>query len=90
MSLVLAAFSSYMALLNRIERTLRPLDLTIARYEIPMAVAPVGALQVNTIGAQLQVHVSSVSSAVNRLESSRLAQRHRHKSDGRIVMVKAT
>ena len=57
--------------LARIDAVLRPLDLTFARYEVLMLLlfSRNGSLPLNKIGARLQVHPTSVTNAVDRLEA---------------------
>ena len=74
--------------LGRIEAVLRPLDLTFARYEVLMLLAfsRRGSLPLNKIGARLQVHPTSVTNAVDRLEEQDLIKRVPHSSDRRTTL----
>ena len=58
-------------LLERIEAVLRPLDLTFARYEVLrlLPFSSAGAMSMTRMGSLLQVHPTSVTSAVDRLEA---------------------
>ncbi len=73
----------------RVDDVLRPLDLTFARYELLMLLhfSGTGALPVNKASARLQVHPTSVTNAVDRLEGAGLVVRRPHPSDGRAVLV---
>lgn len=74
--------------LARIDAVLRPLDLTFARYEVLMLLlfSRRGALPLNKIGARLQVHPTSVTNAVDRLEEQDLIKRVPHSSDRRTTL----
>jgi DNA-binding MarR family transcriptional regulator len=78
--------------LARVERELRPLGLTFARYELLMLLSFTrqGALSMNRAGALLQVHPASVTNAATRLESAELVLRRPHPKDGRAVLVEIT
>ena len=56
-------------LMEKIESVLRPLDLTFARYEILRLLSFVqsGSMPMTRLGSLLQVHPTSVTSAVERL-----------------------
>ncbi|MGH9107666.1 MAG: MarR family winged helix-turn-helix transcriptional regulator [Acidimicrobiales bacterium] len=74
--------------LSRIEAVLRPLELTFARYEVLMLLvfSRRGSLPLNKIGARLQVHPTSVTNAVDRLEQQGLLKRVPHASDRRTTL----
>jgi DNA-binding MarR family transcriptional regulator len=74
--------------LGRIDAVLRPLELTFARYEVLMLLlfSRRGALPLNKIGARLQVHPTSVTNAVDRLEEQDLIKRVPHSSDRRTTL----
>jgi DNA-binding MarR family transcriptional regulator len=74
--------------LARIDSVLRPLELTFARYEVLMLLlfSRRGALPLNKIGARLQVHPTSVTNAVDRLEEQGLIKRVPHSSDRRTTL----
>ena len=76
----------YMA---RIDAILRPLDLTFARFELLtlLTFTSRGALPMNKIGMRLQVHPTSVTSSVDRLESQGLVRRRAHETDRRTTLV---
>jgi len=76
----------------RIDEVLRPLDLTFARYELLMLLSFTreGALPLNVIGARLQVHPASVTSAVDRLESQGFVERQAHPTDRRTKLAVLT
>jgi DNA-binding MarR family transcriptional regulator len=78
--------------LARVDEVLRPLGLTFARYELLMLLhfSRAGALPVTKASARLQVHPTSVTNAVDRLEAAGLVQRSPHPTDGRAVLVGIT
>lgn len=76
----------------RVDQVLRPLGLTFARYELLMLLhfSRSGALPVTKASLRLQVHPTSVTSAVDRLEAAGLVVRRAHPTDGRAVLVQLT
>jgi DNA-binding MarR family transcriptional regulator len=78
--------------LARIDRILRPFELTFARYEVLMILSfsRIGSLPLNKIGARLQVHPTSVTNAVDRLEEQGLLRRLAHPTDGRTTLAEIT
>ena len=78
--------------LARIDAVLRPLDLTFARYEVLMLLvfSRAGALPLNKMGARLQVHPTSITNAVDRLEGQGLLRRVPHPTDGRTTLAEIT
>lgn len=79
-------------LMERIDAVLRPLDLTFARYEVLMLLSfsSAGAMPMTRIGSLLQVHPTSVTSAVDRLEKQGFVERRRDDSDRRLVLAGIT
>jgi len=92
MGVVTSVMRVHQLLLAEVERVLRPLQLTFARYEVLMLLhfSRAGQLPVGKIGARLQVHPASVTNAVDRLESDGLVERSPHPEDGRSVMATIT
>jgi DNA-binding MarR family transcriptional regulator len=88
MGVVTSVMRVHQLLLAEVERVLRPLQLTFARYEVLMLLhfSRSGQLPVGKIGARLQVHPASVTNAVDRLETDGLVTRAPHPTDGRSVM----
>lgn len=79
-------------MLQRIDAVLRPLDLTFARYEILtlLSFTKHGSLPMTRMGTLLQVHPTSVTSAVDRLEAQGFVERLPHPSDRRAVLASIT
>ena len=73
---------------SEVERVLKPLDLTFARYEVLMLLdfSSSGRLPLGKIGERLQVHPASVTNAVDRLESDGLVTRSPNPQDGRSTL----
>lgn len=83
---------AHQILLQRIDGVLRPLDLTFARYEVLtlLSFTRRGSLPMTRMGALLQVHPTSVTSAVDRLESQGFVERVPHPTDRRAVLASIT
>lgn len=92
MATVLELIRVHRILADRIDRSLRPVALTFARYEILMMLSFTrrGGLSVGSLGRLLQVHTTSVTSSVDRLEKDGLVERLRADPDRRLVMVRIT
>lgn len=75
--------------LARVEAVLRPYGVTFARYEVLMLLyfSRAGALPLAKIGNRLQVHPTSVTNAVDRLETAGLVRRKPHPTDRRATLV---
>jgi len=78
--------------LIELDELLRPLGLTFARYEVLvlLSFSRRGALPLGKIGQRLQVHATSVTPLVKRLEAAGLIQRTPHPEDGRAVLASIT
>jgi DNA-binding MarR family transcriptional regulator len=78
--------------LAQLDELLRPLGLTFARYEVLvlLSFSRRGALPLGKIGERLQVHATSVTPLVKRLEAAELLERSRHPEDGRAVLAAIT
>lgn len=85
MSLVVELCRAQQLLTARIDSVLKPFGLTFARYEILMLLSFTGsgAMQIVRMGDVLQVHATSVTSSVNRLERDGHVLRRPHPTDGR-------
>lgn len=92
MAMVTAITRVQQILQGRIDDVLRPLDLTFARYELLMLLrfSRDGRLPLSVIGARLQVHPASVTSAVDRLEAQRFVERQAHPTDRRAKLATIT
>ncbi|MFT4083523.1 MAG: MarR family transcriptional regulator [Nocardioides sp.] len=92
MAMVTSVVRVHQLFMERIDAVLRPLDLTFARYEILrlLSFARTGALPMAQLGSRLQVHPTSVTSAVDRLERQGYVDRSRGERDRRVVLATIT
>ena len=92
----MAAITSIMRVqqlvLARVEAVLKPFDLSFARYEVLrlLAFTRTGSMPLGSAASRLQLHPTSVSSTVARLERAGLVVRTAHPTDGRAVMLTIT
>jgi DNA-binding MarR family transcriptional regulator len=79
-------------LLGRLDELLKPHGLTFARYEalVLLTFSRAGALPLGKMGQRLQVHATSVTSIIDRLERSGFVVRRRHPEDRRTVLAELT
>lgn len=92
MALVTSLVRAQQILMVRVERALRPLDLSFARYEVLMVLhfSRTGSLPLGKIGARLQVQPGAVTNVVDRLESDGLVVRGAHPTDKRVTLASLT
>jgi len=92
MAAITAIMRTQQILLARIEGALKPFGLTFARYELLalLSFARSGALPMNKASALLQVHPTSVTNAVDRLQTAGLVVRSPHPTDGRTTLIELT
>ena len=92
MEAVTSVMRAHQVMLGRIDEQLRDLDLTFARYEVLMLLhfSSRGCLPLKVIGSRLQVHPTSVTSAVDRLEAQGLVRRDPHPTDRRTKLAVLT
>jgi DNA-binding MarR family transcriptional regulator len=78
--------------LARLDGILKPYGLTFARYEalVLLTFSSRGSLPLGKMGERLQVHPTSVTSIIDRLEAAGLVARQRHPDDGRAVLAEIT
>ncbi|KRF30680.1 MarR family winged helix-turn-helix transcriptional regulator [Nocardioides sp. Soil805] len=78
--------------IGRLDALLKPHGLTFARYEalVLLTFSSRGSLPLGKIGERLQVHPTSVTSIVRRLEASGFVVRRASPSDGRAVLAEIT
>lgn len=89
MAAVTSLMRAHQIVLARVESVLRQHDVTFARYEVLMLLyfSRAGSLPMTKIGKRLQVHPTSVTNAVDRLESAGLVRRTAHPTDRRTTLV---
>ena len=78
--------------LQRLDTILRPHGLTFARYEslVLLTFSSRGSLPLGKMGERLQVHPTSVTSIVRRLEGDGHLVRQQHPVDRRAVLAEVT
>ena len=78
--------------LNELDETLREHGLTFARYEalVLLTFSRRGSLPLGKMGERLQVHPTSVTSIIRRLEAASLVTRVNHPTDRRTVLAEIT
>lgn len=76
----------------RVDEVLKPFDLTFARYELLMLLhfSSRGSMPLKKAAERLQVHPTSITNAVDRLEAAGLASRSPHPTDGRATLIAVT
>ncbi|MFB6870386.1 MarR family winged helix-turn-helix transcriptional regulator [Agromyces sp. NPDC056389] len=79
-------------MLSRVEASLRPFALSFARYELLalLSFTKDGRLPMSSAIRRLQVHPTSVTNTVQRLERDGLVGRSPHPDDGRATMLNLT
>jgi DNA-binding MarR family transcriptional regulator len=92
MATVTSIIRAQQVLLQRVEEHLVVFGLSFARFELLrlLAFTRHGELPLGKLGARLQVHPTSITSAVNRLETQSLVERHPHPTDGRTTLAVIT
>lgn len=89
MTAVTSIMRAHQLMLARVEATLRPFGLTFARYELLtlLSFTRGGRMPMASASARLQVHPTSVTNTVDRLEASGLVRREPHPEDGRATLI---
>lgn len=89
MTAVTSIMRAHQLMLARVDETLRPFGLSFARYELLtlLSFTRDGRMPMASATARLQVHPTSVTNTVDRLEASSLVRREPHPEDGRSVLV---
>ena len=79
-------------LIGRLDALLKPYGLTFARYEalVLLTFSSRGSLPLGKMGGRLQVHPTSVTSIVRKLEADGHITRRPHPDDGRAVLAEIT
>ena len=92
MAMVTSVVRVQQLLQQRIDAVLRPLDLTFARYEVLqlLSFSRAGAMAMTRLGSLLQVHPTSVTNAVDRLERQGFVRRERRADDRRVILASLT
>lgn len=92
MAAVTSVMRAHQLMLARVESVLRPHNLTFSRYEVLMLLTFThrGELPMSKASTRLQVHPTSITNAVDRLESAGLVERVPHPEDRRTTLVRIT
>jgi DNA-binding MarR family transcriptional regulator len=92
MAVVTSIMRAQQLMLGHVQAILKPLDLSFARFEMLrlLTFARDGAMPMTSASARLQVHPTSVTSTVDRLERDGMVERVAHPSDGRATLVRVT
>jgi DNA-binding MarR family transcriptional regulator len=79
-------------LLSAVDGALRPHGLTFARYEalVLLTFSRKGQLPMRVMGERLQLHPTSVTNIVDRLQADGLVRRVPHPTDRRATLVEIT
>jgi DNA-binding MarR family transcriptional regulator len=85
MRAVTSIMRAHQILLANLDAILRPYGITFSRYEalVLLSYAHSGALPLSRLGERLQVHATSVTNIVDRLEAAGLVRREPNPDDGR-------
>lgn len=92
MTAVTSVMRAHQLLLARVDETLTPFGLSFARYEMLtlLSFTREGRMPLTSAARRLQVHPTSVTNTVDRLEAAGLVQREPHPTDGRATLVALT
>jgi len=92
MTLVTSIMRAQQLLLARVDATLKPFGLTFARYELLtlLSFTRSGRMPMASASLRLQVHPTSVTNTVDRLEASGHVRREPHPDDGRATLIALT
>lgn len=88
MAAVTSVVRAQQLFLARIDGSLAPFGLTLARFELLrlLAFTRHGELPLGKLGDRLQVHATSITSAVDRLEKQGYVERRAHPTDRRATL----
>jgi DNA-binding MarR family transcriptional regulator len=83
---------AHQILLGRINGALVPFGLNFSRFEalVLLTFSRTGALPLGKMGMRLQVHPTSVTNTIDRLERDGLVRRIAHPTDGRTTLAELT
>ncbi|WP_280351833.1 MarR family winged helix-turn-helix transcriptional regulator [Nocardia abscessus] len=92
MAAVTSLVRAQQIVMARVDEVLKPTGLTFSRYELLMLLnfSKTGALPMAKASARLQVHPTSVTNTVDRLEAAQLVERVPHPSDRRATLIEIT
>jgi DNA-binding MarR family transcriptional regulator len=88
---VTSLMRAHQVLARQADQVLAPIDLTFSRYELLVRLYfHEGALPLSQLGKQLQIHQTSITSLVDKLESQGLIKRTPHPTDRRSTIAQIT
>jgi len=90
MTVVASVMRADQIFMNRANTHLRPLGLTMARYEVLGILNGYGAAPLGVIAEHMWITAATVTSNVNRLESAGLCRRRPHPTDARTTLAEIT
>ncbi len=92
MTVVTSIMRAHQLMLARVDAALKPFGLSFARYEMLalLSFTREERMPMASASARLQVHPTSVTNTVDRLEASGLVRREPHPEDGRATLVVLT
>jgi len=92
MAVLTSVFRVQQILGARVNEALKPFDITFARFEVLalLSFTRHGMLPIGKLGERLQVHATSVTNAVDRLERQGFVERRSHPSDRRAILAVIT
>jgi DNA-binding MarR family transcriptional regulator len=92
MAAVTSVMRAQQILLAQLNALLAPLGITFPRYEALMLLSfsRAGALPLGKIGERLQVHRTSVTNIIDKLEADGLVRRVPHENDRRATLAEIT
>lgn len=92
MAAVTSLVRAQQIVMARVDEALKPSGLTFSRYELLqlLSFSKTGALPMAKASARLQVHPTSVTNTVDRLEKAGLVARVPHPTDRRATLIEIT
>jgi DNA-binding MarR family transcriptional regulator len=92
MRAVTSIMRAHQILIAELDAMLRPFGITFSRYEtlVLLVHSHEGALSLSKIGERLQVHATSVTNVIDRLEAAGLVCRAPNPHDGRGILAVIT
>jgi DNA-binding MarR family transcriptional regulator len=92
MRAVTSIMRAHQVLIAELDARLRPFGITFSRYEalVLLVHSHEGSLPLSKIGERLQVHATSVTNVIDRLEAAGLVRREPNPRDGRGVLAVIT
>ncbi|WP_028479169.1 MarR family winged helix-turn-helix transcriptional regulator [Nocardia sp. CNY236] len=92
MAAVTSLVRAQQIVMARVDEALKPTGLTFSRYELLMLLSfsKTGTLPMTKASVRLQVHPTSVTNTVDRLEAAELVSRVPHPRDRRTTLIEIT